>query len=149
MLWWHWLAGGLVLFVVELVTPSGFFIMFFGVGALVVGMLMWADVIVSAPVQWLLFTVASLVSLALFRGRVQKRLQDPPRATVDSLVGDLAVPQTPIAPGAIGRVEVRGTMWTARNEAAVVLDTGQRCRVIRITELELGVVPEQAADSRQ
>ncbi len=142
MQWWHWLAGGLVLFVVELVTPSGFFIMFFGVGALVVGALMWAGVIASAAAQWLLFTVASVASLAFFRGRVQKRLQDPPRATVDSLVGNLAVPQQPMAPGAIGRVEVRGTMWTARNEAAVVLESGQRCRVIRITELELGVVPE-------
>ncbi len=142
MQWWHWLAGGLVLFVVELVTPSGFFIMFFGVGALVVGALMWADVIASAEAQWLLFTVASLASLALFRGRVQKRLQDPPRATVDTLVGTLAVPQQPMAPGAVGRVEVHGTMWTARNEAAVALESGQRCRVVRVTEFELSVVPE-------
>ncbi len=34
-----WLAGGLVLLVIELVTPSGFFVMFFGLGALTVGML--------------------------------------------------------------------------------------------------------------
>ena len=34
-----WLAGGLVLLVIELVTPSGFFVMFFGLGALTVGVL--------------------------------------------------------------------------------------------------------------
>jgi len=34
MEWWLWLAGGLALVVAELVTPSGFFIIFFGLGAL-------------------------------------------------------------------------------------------------------------------
>ena len=34
-----WLAAGFVLLVLELVTPSGFFIMFFGVGAILTGVL--------------------------------------------------------------------------------------------------------------
>jgi len=33
MTWWMWLAGGLVLMVAELATPSGFYMLFFGVGA--------------------------------------------------------------------------------------------------------------------
>ena len=39
MEWWMWLAGGLALVVAELATPSGFFIIFFGLGALTVGVL--------------------------------------------------------------------------------------------------------------
>ena len=39
MQWWLWLAVGLALIVAELVTPSGFFIIFFGLGALAVGVL--------------------------------------------------------------------------------------------------------------
>ena len=34
-----WLAAGFVLLVLELATPSGFFIMFFGVGAILTGVL--------------------------------------------------------------------------------------------------------------
>ena len=39
-----WLAGGLGLVVLELVTPSGFFILFFGLSALTVGVLARLDV---------------------------------------------------------------------------------------------------------
>ena len=36
---WMWIALGLVLAAIELATPSGFFIIFFGLGALIVGLL--------------------------------------------------------------------------------------------------------------
>ena len=39
ILWWHWLVLGLLLVVVELVSAGGFYIIFFGVGALIVGLL--------------------------------------------------------------------------------------------------------------
>ena len=39
ILWWHWLVLGLVLLAAELASAGGFYIIFFGVGALVVGVL--------------------------------------------------------------------------------------------------------------
>ena len=39
MTWWTWLLLGLVLAALELATPGGFFILFFGLGAIVVGIL--------------------------------------------------------------------------------------------------------------
>ena len=36
MQWWHWAVLGLVLGLLELATPGGFFIVFFGVGAMLV-----------------------------------------------------------------------------------------------------------------
>ena len=36
--WWHWIVGGIVLILAELVIPS-FFIVWFGLGALFVGLL--------------------------------------------------------------------------------------------------------------
>ena len=140
---WHWLAGGLILLVLELVTPSGFFIMFFGLGAFTVGLLMAVGAIGGAWAQWLLFSVFSLVYLALFRRRVQARLERRPEHVVDSLVGDLAVPHQRIEPGAVGAVEVRGSRWSARNEDSAALDPGQRCRVIRVNGLELVVTAER------
>lgn len=42
--WWHWIAGGLLLVMMELLIPS-FFIIWFGLGALLVGI-----VVLLAPV---------------------------------------------------------------------------------------------------
>jgi membrane protein implicated in regulation of membrane protease activity len=140
--WWMWIAGGLVLLVLELVTPSGFFIMFFGLGAATVGVLARVGIAQDWWLQWLLFTVTSVVYLLLFRKTLQQRFQAPPPAQVDSLVGVLAVPKEPIEPGAVGRVEVRGSAWSARNLAAVALATGQRCTVVSVDGLLLGVRPE-------
>jgi membrane protein implicated in regulation of membrane protease activity len=140
--WWMWLAGGLVLLVIELVTPSGFFVMFFGLGALTVGVLARLDLVVQPWLHWLLFTATSIVYLLLFRGRLQKRFESPPVKAVDTLVGELAVPQERMQPGAIGRAETRGTIWTAQNDSAHTLEPGQRCRVVRIDQLLLGIAPE-------
>ena len=91
MNWWLWLAGGLALVVAELVTPSGFFIIFFGLGALTVGVLATLEILTSGWMQWLVFTVLSVAYLLLFRGRFQARFEMPPPPNVDSLVGGLAV----------------------------------------------------------
>ena len=137
-----WLAGGLALVVLEAVTPSGFFIIFFGAAALSVGVLARLSVVEAWWAQWLIFTALSVAYLLLFRGRLQSRFQNPPPANVDSFVGVLAVAQEHLAPGAVGRVEVRGAAWSARNTSAAALDIGQRCRVASVEGLLLTVVPE-------
>lgn len=142
MEWWMWLAAGLVLVVAELATPGGFVIIFFGIGALAVGTLALLGVVSSVPMQFLLFSVLSVASLAILRGRLQSRIKTPPSSNVDSLIGDLAIPQDRISPGVVGRVEVRGTMWSARNTSAVTLDPGQRARVAGVDGLTLAVIPE-------
>jgi membrane protein implicated in regulation of membrane protease activity len=140
--WWMWIALGLGLLVLELATPSGFFIMFFGLGAVTVGVLARVGFLQEWWIEWLLFSVISVVYLLVFRKSVQNRFQAPPPTQVDSLVGVLAVPKEPIEPGAVGRVEVRGSAWSARNLAAVALATGQRCTVVSVDGLLLGVRPE-------
>ena len=137
-----WFAGGLVLMVAELATPSGFFIMFFGLGALTVGVLARIGLAQAGWAQWLLFMLLSLGYLLLFRGKLQARFQAPPPPDVDSLVGVLAVPQGLIEPGAVGRVEVRGSSWSARNVAANAIASGQRCTVVSVDGLLLTVRPE-------
>lgn len=136
-----WLAGGLVLLVIEVVTPSGFFVMFFGLGALTVGTLGRLGFGGAPWVQWLVFTVTSVVYLLLFRGRLQDRV-DRPAASVDTLVGELAVPRERIQPGDVGRVELRGTLWTGRNDFTQPLEPGQRCRVTGVDNLVVFVQPE-------
>jgi membrane protein implicated in regulation of membrane protease activity len=142
MEWWMWIIGGLALALLEIATPSGFFIIFFGLGALTVGVLARLAIVESIWVQWLLFTALSIVYLLLFRGRLQSRFQMPPSGKVDQIVGVLAVAQVRILPGEVGRVEVRGAAWSARNTSGSPLETGQRCRVASMEGLLLTVVPE-------
>lgn len=142
MEWWLWLAGGLALVVAEIATPSGFFIIFFGLGALTVGVLDAMDIVESLGVELLLFTILSVVYLLLFRGRLRAYVQMPPSSSVDTLIGVLATVQEPMSPGVVGRVEVRGSMWAARNTSAVTLDAGQRARVAAVDGLTLAVIPE-------
>jgi inner membrane protein len=142
MEWWQWLAGGLALVVLEVVTPSGFFILFFGLGALTVGVLARLGVVEAWWMQWLLFSVASVVYLLVFRGRLQSRVQMPPPSKMDSIVGVLAVAQERMLPGVVGRVEVRGAAWSARNTSDSVLESGQRCKVLSVEGLLLTVAPE-------
>jgi membrane protein implicated in regulation of membrane protease activity len=142
MEWWLWLAGGLALVVAELATPSGFFILFFGLGALTVGVLDALNIVNNLGFEILLFTVLSVAYLLMFRGRLRARFHIPESRKVDTLIGDLATVQEPMSPGVVGRVEVRGSMWAARNTSGVVLDAGQRARVAAVDGLTLAVIPE-------
>ena len=144
MNWWLWLAGGLALVVAELVTPSGFFIIFFGLAALTVGVLATLEILTAGWAQWLVFTGLSVAYLVIFRGRFQARFQMPPPPNVDSLVGGLAIVQERLLPGVVGKVEVRGSSWSARNVSTVMLDAGQRARVASVDGLTLAVVPENS-----
>jgi membrane protein implicated in regulation of membrane protease activity len=142
MSWWLWVAGGLLLVTFEAVTPSGFFILFFGLGALTVGVLTLAGATASLVWQGLLFTLLSVAYLLIFRRRLQVRLHVPPAPSVDSLVGTLAVVRETITPGAVGRVEARGAAWSARNTSNVTIESGRRCKIVSVDGLLLTVVPE-------
>ena len=140
--WWMWIAGGLALVVAELATPSGFFIIFFGLSALTVGLLTGLNVVTAMWAQWLTFTVLSVAYILLFRRRLESKVQIPPPSNVDSLIGVLAVVQERLLPGVVGKVEVRGSTWSARNTSSITLDAGQRARVTAVDGLTLAVIPE-------
>ncbi len=145
LLWWHWLVIGLLLVLVELATPGGFFVIFFGISALIVGAL--ASFGMAGPVwmQLLLFSILSILSLVLFRSRLLKAIQDDPqRPEVDALVGEIGHVDGAIAPGGIGKIEVRGAAWSARNISSTTLARGVRCRVLRVDGLTLDIEPEGA-----
>jgi membrane protein implicated in regulation of membrane protease activity len=143
ILWWHWLVLGLLLVLAEMATAGGFYIIFFGAGALLVGALAGLGLVESVAAQTLLFSVLSIGSLLLFRGRLLKVMQTDPQAPpIDTLVGESGVALETVAPGSVGRVELRGTAWSARNATAADLPKGTRCRVVRVDGLTLFVEPE-------
>jgi inner membrane protein len=145
LLWWHWFVLGLVLVATEIAAAGGFYVIFFGIAALVVGVLDLAGL--SGPVwlQLLLFSALSIAFLLLFRSPLLRWMKlDVPGRNVDSLVGELATPLEDIVPGAVGRAELRGTVWTARNSAPSPLHRGERCVVVRVDQLTVFIEPEGA-----
>lgn len=145
MLWWHWLVIGLILVALEIAMSGGFYVIFFGVAALAIGMLRLFDAAGPLWVQLLLFSVLSVASLLLFRNPLLRLMKlDTPSMDVDSLVGEVAVPLESIGVGAVGRAELRGTVWTARNHDAVPLAPGQRCTVVAVDRLMIVIKAEGA-----
>ena len=142
MTWWFWLALGLVLGAIELATPGGFFVIFFGVAAVVVGLLQLAGVVLPAWGQWLLFPILAITALRLFRRPLLAWLQPATANAVDAIVSEVAVPVAAIEPGQHGRAELRGTVWAAHNVGATAVSAGQRCRVVAVTGLQLDIRPE-------
>jgi len=67
MLWWQWLVVGLVLIALEMAASGGFYVIFFGIAALTIGGLHLFGLAGPAWFQFLLFSVLSVASLALFR----------------------------------------------------------------------------------
>jgi membrane protein implicated in regulation of membrane protease activity len=141
--WWHWLVLGLVLVALELAASGGFYVIFFGIAALAIGALRLFDLAGPAWMQILLFSVISVAALLFFRRPMLRWLQlDAAAGDVDSLVGETATALDDIEPGAIGRAELRGTVWTARNRAGVLLRKGQRCTVVSVDRLTIFLEPE-------
>lgn len=145
LLWWHWLVLGLLLVVAEMAASGGFYIVFFGIGAILVGLLASFDLAGPLWMQLLLFSAISVGSLLIFRRRLLKWLQvDPQAPPVDTIVGEVGVAAEDLLPGKVGRVELRGAAWSGRNITNATLARGARCRVIRVDGLTVDVEPEGA-----
>jgi membrane protein implicated in regulation of membrane protease activity len=143
MLWWYWIVLGLALAALELATPGGFFVIFFGVSAVLIGLLDLAGLVQRDWVQWLLFSVVAIAALVIFRDPLLRWMRQREReGEVDSLVGETAIALVDIPPGGYGRAELRGSTWNARNVDTTTLLSGQRCRVVAVEGLTLDLRQE-------
>jgi len=140
------LLFGLVLMGAELATPGGFYILFFGIAAVVVGLLEGLGVMSdNTAAQLAVFGIVAVLSLVVFRSRLLKWFQaDPQQPPVDQLVGEIGVANEDLSPGQVGRIELRGTTWSAKNESGSVVVRGVRVRVQAVDGLTLRVIPEGA-----
>jgi membrane protein implicated in regulation of membrane protease activity len=137
MSWWVWVLFGIILLVIEMLTPGGLFALFFGVGALCVAGL----AALGAPpiLQWVAFTVVSVVLLATLRRWVQEKLLRAPSTPIDAIVGQEVVLLDDLAAGGEAKAELRGVPWAARIASGISLRKGQRARVERVDGLTLWV----------
>ena len=140
MSWWVWLLLGFSLLVLELLTPSGFFLFFFGLGALIVGLLVLAGALPMLSLQWVLFAAISAALLVFCRDfLIPFTGPRTGKTDSDSLEGVEFVLTELLAPGAESRAELRGTTWSVKNCGNSPLVAGTRVKVVRVNGLTLEV----------
>src|SRR5215510_4842684 len=141
MPWWAWITIGALLLCAELfVIPTDFFLVFVGASAIAVGAISLTRLEPAPWMQWATFGLFSLLSLVVFRGWLKARLAGAELPRVDdTFVGEIGMTRELLAPGAVGRVDLRGTSWSARNVGDVPLEPGARVRVERVDGLTLQV----------
>ena len=143
MLWWAWLLVGFLLVAAELLTPGGFYLLFFGLGGIAVGLLGLVGVVMPAWGQWLMFSALSISATLIFRRPLLDRLQvRMPEQRGEELQGEIATPVEAILPGAIGKAGSRSTKRGIMNASFRLLAAGERCRVVGMDGLQLLLEPE-------
>lgn len=138
MPWWIWVLIGVALLASELLSTT-MHIAFFAVGALVVAILVGAGLDIPLWGQVTIFTGVSILSFFFVRPWLVQKLGLTKVTVVDSLVGEQAVALDDIGPAGLGKAEMRGSTWSARNIGETALARGQRCVVTAVEGLVIHV----------
>jgi membrane protein implicated in regulation of membrane protease activity len=140
MQWWAWIAVGAVLLGSELgFIDAQFYLVFVGGAALVVGFLDLAGVLPELWMQWAVFAVLAVISVAVFRGPIYARLRRKLPDMQHGPVGDTLVLAAALQPGESCRLEYCGSSWSAINGGPSLIAAGQRVRIDRVNGLTLVV----------
>jgi inner membrane protein len=138
MVWWIWVLIGFLLLGLELAATT-LHLAFFGIGALIVGLIVALGYDGPLWVELLMFTGISVL-LLLFRRPILNLFRSKEEdKQIDTLVGEVAIAIDELAPNTIGRAELRGATWSARNISERMLARGERCLVARVEGLTIHV----------
>jgi membrane protein implicated in regulation of membrane protease activity len=135
-----WALVGVALILAEFAMP-GVILVFFGVAALLVGLVLWMGVEMSLNVQILVFGAVALGLLLLARDRVRSWFHGKSDKASDGI--EVLVPGTPVTAlgdfaDGTGLVSHRGARWNAECPAPVaggqrVWITGRRGLVLEVS----------------
>ena len=132
--WWHWIVGGIVLVLAELAIPS-FFIVWFGLGALLVGLLALAFDL-SLTAQLATWTLASLAMVVLwFRVFKQSFVKTRAGTAAGEVIGEIGLLVSAVAPFERGKLRFQRPVLGS-DEWACLADTaiaaGDRVKVVAV-----------------
>ncbi|MBS1190594.1 MAG: hypothetical protein H6R10_2386 [Rhodocyclaceae bacterium] len=133
--WWQWVVGGIVLVIAELAVPA-FFIIWFGLGALLVGVVMFLAPALTTTAQLSLWMVAS-VAMVILWFRIFKASYYKTRigSAGGEAIGEIGLLVGAIAPFERGRVRFQRPVlgaeeWECLAETAIA--AGERVKVVAI-----------------
>jgi membrane protein implicated in regulation of membrane protease activity len=144
MVWWAWIILGIACMAIEVHFTHDFSLFCIGASAFIVAAM--AAFTNGAPhwSQWIIFAALSVTILLALRKPLLGRFQAHRGKDADFqyLVGEVATPADDLPANAVGRAELRGSSWSARNVESVGLRKGQRCRVEKVDGLTVWLKAE-------
>lgn len=141
--WWHWIVGGLALVLAELAVPA-FYVIWFGLGALLVGLLLLLAPGLPVTAQLLCWIVASLAMTVLWFRVFRKAQQATRSGTADGeAIGEIGLLVGAIEAFQKGRVRFQRPLlgadeWVCLADSAIA--AGERVRVVAVEGSYLKVV---------
>jgi membrane protein implicated in regulation of membrane protease activity len=142
-LWWHWVVFGIVLMLLELAVPA-FFLIWFGLGAVIVGVLLVIFPGMAFAYQVVAWTACALI-LIWFWFKVFKPQVFKTRAGMahGSLIGEIGLVTRDIRPYEKGQIRFQKPIlgeevWDSM--ADVEIRTGERVRVLDVEGNTLRVI---------
>ncbi len=133
--WWAWIVGGIGLILAELAIPS-FFVVWFGLGALLVGLLALLIPGLSLTAQLAIWTAASLAMVMLWF-RVFKPGFHKTRigTAAGEAVGEIGLLVSAVAPFERGKVRFQRPVlgseeWVCMADTPIA--TGERVKVVAV-----------------
>ena len=142
IMWWLWVCLGLFLLVAEAMAAGGFYLLFIGIAALIVGALSVGSL--TAWIQISLFAVLSAVFIGVLRNPLVDRVKKSTRsADKPEFIGETARSVEPIPSGKEGMIELRGSIWQAHNSGTTILQENDSCTIIARENLKMIVTFKQ------
>ncbi|MDR1935633.1 MAG: NfeD family protein [Candidatus Accumulibacter sp.] len=132
--WWHWVVLGLCLSIAELVIPA-FFIIWFGLGAILVGLLLLLAPGLALTAQLLVWAAASGALVVVWFRYLQPKTRTSAGTSADSVAGEIGVLISELPPHARGKVRFQkpvlgADVWECYAEQH--LTAGERVRVVAV-----------------
>ncbi len=133
--WWHWEIAGLALVLLELAVPA-FFIIWFGFGAMLVGLVLLVAPGLALSAQIGVWVLAS-VAMTVLWFRVFKRSQHKTLVgtAAGEVIGEIGLLVSAVAPFERGKVRFQRPVLGAEEWACVAesaIAAGQRVRVVSV-----------------
>lgn len=134
LVWWHWAVGGIVLVLAELAVPS-FVLIWFGLGALVVALVL-AVAGIGLTAQLGLWLVVSLVLVAAWFKVFKPNMHKTRIGMADAnVIGEVGVLVRDVAPFEKGQVRFQkpilgDDVWECIADEAI--KSGERVRVLTV-----------------
>lgn len=131
--WWHWMVLGIGLMIAELAVPF-FFIFWFGLGAILVSVIMLIDPSLGLTAQWTTWSIASIAMAFLWFRIFKPNLYKTKIGTSDSnILGEIGLITRDVLPYQKGQVRFQkpllgSEVWECIADESI--KTGERAKVL-------------------
>ena len=140
MSWWGWCIIGTLRLAAELfAVDAQFYLIFLGVGAVVVGLMGLVGIVLPNWAQYMVFAALSIAAMLTVRRTMYEKLRGSIAGKVDTDVAQRVLIPEALAPGKSMRVEYRGSGWTALNVGDRAIPAGEEVRIEAVDGLTLRV----------